>query len=1130
MKKALSLVVCFLLVVCAAAQANDPLRYASRSVLAEGRWVKIAVSQSGVYKLTYEEIASMGLEPSGVRLYGYGGKPLSQDFQAPYTDDLPEVAIFMEKGSDGVFSAGDYILFYAEATVGWRYSQAKGFSRFRNPYSDKGYYFLTSKADEGRRISAAESPAGLSLVETVSSFQDIALHEKDLTSIAKGGQEFFGEQMTASKPEVQVSFDARNLLPGEPIKAKISVISTAIYQANLGVYANGAFVSQFPLTPRNNNGYDKGAETLKELSHTPTETPNALTYRLILGNSSNETYLNYIELTTKNRLSISGDEFYFRHIPATISTTEATKMLVEGATQATQFWQITDPTNITRYPTATEQGKTSLLVPNDSERREFLAVNTKGNFPKPEILGEVANQNLHALPQADMVIITHRDFTAEAERLANFHRNHDGITTHVVDAEKIFNEFSSGTPDATAYRRLMKMFYDRSTQRGTPPRWLLLFGDGSYDNRRIESINPDQHRLLTYQAANSLNTILAYTSDDYFAYLDDTTKAMTTEAEMDIAVGRLPVMNATQAKTVVDKTIHYAQNTLKGDWKNRMLFVADDGDDNIHVSDCDQVAELTQSLNQDVLVRKLYLDAYKQETFSSTESYPMVEQILDNYIKQGVLMINYMGHGSHLNWANEKILTTGKIQAMVNDKYPIYVTATCDFSAYDQAEDSGGELLLWNSSGGTMALITTTRTVYTDGNKGLNLNLSTNLFKRDPQSNLPLTIGEILTRSKNSQTHTPNKFAFALLGDPALRLAYAHEGKVVTDSICGNEVVDEKMDTISALSEVRLSGHIADSEGNKTSSFNGILSINVFDKIENVQTLANDPGSTPFEYKDRPNPIFRGSAEVKNGEWTTTFLVPKDIKYNFGQGKVYYYAYEQDGMEANGSFERFIIGGENKDAKPDYEGPQIRLYMNSRQFTDGQRVNRSPLFIADLFDESGINTSGNGIGHDIVLRIEGSQEFTLNEYYISSFGDYRSGTVEYQLSDLEEGWYRMWFRAWDLQNNSSTAEISFEVSDKVRISSQLSIYPNPATDYVTFSIQHDRPYQGLEVRVRVFDLMGRTLWTSATERVTDAETTEIRWDFAAEGLHLPKGIYLVRVELNAKGEKPSYHTAKMSIK
>ncbi len=1130
MKKTLSIIIYLLSAVCLMAQANDPLRYASKSVLADGRWVKIAVSQSGVYKLSYEDIAAMGLEPGGVRLYGYGGKTISQDFQAPYTDDLPEVAIFMEKGSDGVFSAGDYILFYAEATIGWQYDKTKGFSHFRNPYSDKGYYFLSSKAGEGRRIAVAENPTGLSATATVDAYQDRELHEKDLISLAKGGQEFFGEQMTASKPEVQVSFDARNLLPNEPIKTKISVVATAVYQTSLDVYINGNLSGQFPLTPRHNNGYNKGAETLINFLHTPTEAQQTLLYRLILVGSANETYLNYVELYTKKILAINDDEYYFRHIPNIISNTEASKLLVEGATQATQFWQITDPLNITRYPTTTEQSKTSLLVANDLEKREFVAINTKGNFPKPEILGEIANQNLHALPQADMVIISHRDFTTEAERLARFHQNQDGIKTHVVDAEKIFNEFSSGTPDATAYRRFMKMFYDRSTQRGTPPRWLLLFGDGSYDNRGIETMNHDQRRLLTYQATNSLNTINAYTSDDYFTYLDDTTKAMTPESEMDIAVGRLPVMNATQAKTVVDKTIHYGENGLKGDWKNRMLFVADDGDDNIHVSDCDQVAELTQSLNQDILVRKLYLDAYKQETFSSTESYPMAEQILDNYIKQGVLMINFMGHGSHLNWTNEKILTTSKIQSMVNDKYPIYVTATCDFSSYDQTEDSGGELLLWNNTGGTMALITTSRTVYTDGNKTLNLNLSTNLFKRDSQTNLPLTIGEILTKSKNIQKNTPNKFAFALLGDPALRLAYAYEGKVVTDSICGNAVVSEKMDTISALSEVRLSGHIADQSGNKVSNFNGILSINVFDKIENVRTLANDPGSTPFEYNDRPNPIFRGSTEVRNGEWTTTFLVPKDIKYNFGQGKVYYYAYEQDGMEANGSFERFIIGGENKDAKPDHEGPQIHLYMNSRQFKDGQRVNRSPLFIADLFDESGINTSGNGIGHDIVLRMEGSQEFTLNEYYISNFGDYRSGTVEYQLSDLAEGRYKMWFRAWDLQNNSSTAEISFEVSDKVKIASQLSIYPNPATDHVTFSIQHDRPYQGLEVRVRVFDVMGKTLWISETERVTDSETTEIRWDFATKGLHLPKGIYLVRVELNAKGEKPAYHTAKMFVK
>ncbi|KGN76854.1 hypothetical protein HW49_11205 [Porphyromonadaceae bacterium COT-184 OH4590] len=1109
------------------AQTNDGNRYATNSVLSSGQWIKISVDRRGIYKLTYDDLKSMGITPEEVRIHGYGGALLSEDFTTPYIDDLPEVPIYMNKGADGVFNAGDYILFYAQANISWQYDTKKRtFSHTRNHYSDRGYYFVTSQAGEARQI-AFQNKDIQPPISTITDFLDYVYHEKDSINFAKGGREFYGEEFNQQKTSRSFNFEVPNV-ESRLSKMFIDLAGKSSSPSSMTININGVDVKSISLTRRYNNPYQVVELTKDTVSFTPGVT-NAFKVKLTYNNVSESANLNYFEINFRRKLTVVGDEFYFRATDY-IGKNSVNKFVLSNATNI-EIWDITDITNITKIHTYLE-GSQLTFTANTDKVREFLAINTQGSFSKPNVVGKIDNQNLHSMPQTDMVIIANKDFIPEANRLADYHRQKEEIRVNVVDAEHIFNEFSSGTPDATAYRRFTKMFYDRGKRNNDIPRWLLLFGDGVYDNRGIMGSGDESRKLLTYQAENSINTINAYTSDDYFAYLDDTDKAMVPDAQMDIAVGRMPVHTKEQAKTIVDKTISYIENNIRGEWKNRMLFIADDGDGNIHARDCDMVTEITQAQNPDILIKKLYLDAYKQETSTSTESYPMADNIFDNSIKKGVLMINFMGHGSHKGWTNEKLLTIPKITSMTNDKYPVFVTATCDFSAFDHFEHSGGEHLLWNKIGGTMALVTTTRTVYASGNADLNKYFSTNLFLKD-NKDLPLTIGEILQRAKNQQTNSPNKFAFTLLGDPSIRLLYPYEAKIVTDSINYKPVDASNPESVSALSEVVVSGHIKTRYGDKIDGYDGVLSVNVFDKLETIQTLANDNGSTPFSYKDRPNPIFRGSTNIVNGRWTFKFLVPKDIKYNFGTGKIVYYASENNlGMEANGSFEDFIVGGENPNPIHDDKGPDINLFINTRDFKEGQKVNSSPLFIADLYDQSGINTAGNGIGHDIVLKRskDDKEEVVLNDYYISNFGDYKSGTVEYQLNNLKKGRYNMWFRVWDLQNNSSSKQIAFEVSDDVIMDVSIDAYPNPATDFVTFAIQHDRPYKGLDITVRVYDIVGRTVWQSPLTKATTSNKTEVTWNFGSEGLSLNKGIYFVRVEIGVKGEQSVYKPVKLIIK
>jgi hypothetical protein len=1135
------------------ANAQNPAeRYVNNSVLKSGKWVKISIPKTGIYKLTYEDLSSMGISsPENVRIFGYGGALLREYYDTinepfPYIDDLPEVAIYMNKGGDNKFNAGDYVLFYGQGTVSWTYNTPPGYSskmfyHTLNYYANEAYYFVTSDAGTGKRVILKDAETETT-GNDITSFTYYDAHEVDLVNLASGGREFYGEEFNAQNISRTFTFNTPNVL-AQRMRMRVTAANKANVQATLNLTLNGANVGNVTMDAISQ--YDNAMNKQTFFSYTP-QAANQLEFTLTYSNPNATAYLNFLEFNAVRSLRIDKNEFYFRNVDK-LGLNQVNRFVVTGAGGTTQIWDITDKSNIEQLPVIRPNNETINFLAKTNELHEYLAVNVNASFPKPTIVGTIPNQNLHALPQTDFVIISPSEFIGEAERLAEAHRQIDGIRVTVVDAQKIYNEFSSGTPDGTAYRMLMKMFYDRGLQNNDLPQSLLLFGDGSYDNRALlNNTSNNIRRLLTYQNTNSTNTINAYTCDDYFGYMQDgdggstsTTSNLVAAQKMSIGVGRLPVYKLEQAKTVVDKTISYMENALRGIWKNRVLFLGDDEDKNEHVNYVDNVAKITEQQNPDILIRKLYLDAYKQETTAAGQRYPMVNTLLDNYIQQGILMVNYMGHGSPNAWTSEQVMTASKILNMANDKYPLFVTATCDFTCFDQFYDSGGEQFLWNKTGGTMALVSTVRTVYSAPNAKLNNYFAKSVFERDENDN-PITLGEAVKRAKNQQTDSSNKFAFALLGDPALKLVYPHEGKVATDSINHFAINSAVLDTLSALDEVTLAGHIETKLGDLITSFNGIVYVQVFDKIDTITTLCNDctGTDTAFRYLDRPNAIYSGSARVENGKFQFSFMVPKDIRYNFGTGRIVYYATEDNlGMEANGNIEGFIIGGESSNYIAENKGPDVTLYMNVPEFRNGGKVNSSPLFVANVYDESGINTIGNGIGHDIVMKLYQQknneyvllQELIVNDYYTSFLGSYKEGRVEYLLRDLEVGKYKIWFRVWDLQNNSTTDEISFEVSKDIKIGVETDYYYDPEIGEVTFVIDHNRPYKPLEITANVYDVAGRHLWTSARNVVTSGTHTEIKWNFKGEGMTSIQGIYLVRIEIAAKDEKSAFIPLKLII-
>lgn len=767
--------------------------------------------------------------------------------------------------------------------------------------------------------------------------------------------------------------------------------------------------------------------------------------------------------------------------------------------------------------------------------------------PAPITIGEptyvyrITNQDHHADAATDMVIIipTSQHLLAQAERLKAHHEQHDGLRVTIVPADELYNEFSSGTPDATAYRRYLKMLYDRATTPNDKPRYLLLFGDGAWDNRMLTSewsgYNPDDY-LLCYESENSFSQVNCYVSDDFFCLLDDEEVIQTTNGNSttyagkpDVAVGRLPARTPDEAKTLVNKIISYAQNEYAGPWQNEICMMGDDGNDNSHMKTADKVATMIESTYPNYNVDKIYWDAYQRTSSSTGYSYPDVTRLIKQQLQNGALMMNYCGHGAAYAMSHELVMKLTDFESQQSNYLPLWMTASCDIMPFDGQEENIGETVMLNSKGGGIAFFGTTRTVYATYNEVMNLAFTKHVLTPG------MAIGEAVRLAKcelveKSSDLTCNKLQYTLLGDPALQLNTPRQ-KMVVDSINGMPATQGIK--LAAGSIVKITGHVELNNETDT-DFNGIVTLSVRDAEETITCRLNDRSSTgadkAFVYQDRTNYLYRGSENVTEGVFHFTFAIPKDISYTDGSGLMTLYAINADKTRsAHGENESFELIGSST-ALTDSIGPSVYCYLNSKNFKNGGKVNTTPYFIAELYDDSGINASGSSIGHDLELIIDGdmNQTYNLNNYFEYDFGDYRSGSIGFSIPQLSIGTHKLLFRAWDILNNSTTTELLFEVSEDAGAGEfNVTCTQNPASTNTQFVITHDRPGSELKVTLDVFDLGGRQLWRQTDTVMATNDTVTIDWNLnVAGGSRLHTGLYLCRLTLNDGDSK----TIKLLIK
>jgi hypothetical protein len=1110
--------------------------YAASSVLSSGKWIKVAITEDGIYRIDYSTLKQRGLEePSNPRLFSNNTGQLSYYNNGTAPDDLNEAAIWLSKGADGVFNDGDYLLFFGKGTHRWIYDKSTDNYRFlRHNYSDTAFYFLTSGSEPGKMITEDAPPSGAP--DYISSSSDaLYIHESESQNLLQSGREWF-EPFRSQVIKIEPGFT--DLITSERIKYSIRVAARSSSQTQFGLYEDAIQKKNIIVQGVNLFNTTGTYAQITDSTGYIQSSSSAPAFQIRLNGQNSTGWLDYVKLQARQENVFKGTFTQYRD-SRSVSAGRTTTFVIRSQSENEIVWDITDQNNVKLVNYSKSGNQLSFNSSGDSLRT--FAVFLLSGAREPIIKqGFVPVQNLHASEAADMIIISHPLFLDYANMIADIHNN-EGLVSLVVTPGQIYNEFSGGIPDIAALRNFVRMKYLKQSGSNKPLKYLLLFGDGSYENKTPPPGNPNF--IPTYQSQNSNVTVSSFTSDDFYGLLEDGEgEADGTE---DIGIGRFPVSDTTEASIAISKIRKYLDPSNMGNWRNIICLTADDEDGNAHMIDAEGLASTINQKAPEFNIEKIYLDAFRQVTTATGQSYPDVNRAINDRINSGCLVFNYTGHGSENGLASEGVVKIEDINSWRNGgRLPLLITATCEFSRFDNVainigtgeftpQTSAGEMVFLKKEGGAIALMSTTRVVFSAPNFFLNRNIYNYAFERDSSGNTN-TLGDIIRLAKNNSGNGSNKRNFSLLGDPALKLAFPRYGKVVTDSV--NSVpAGMPTDSLKALSLITVAGHISDPKGVILNNFNGEVSPIIYDKDNNIRTLANDGGPV-MEFKMRNNIIFSGKTKAVDGRFRFNFVVPRDINYSFGDGKISYYAHD-DVSDMNGSFNDIIIGGFNNSSSTDTSGPDIRLFLNDTLFRNGGISDRNPVLLALIKDEAGINTTGAGIGHDLTgfLDNQRNSSFSLNNYYENDIDNYRKGRIEYNLTGLNEGKHTVTIKAWDIYNNSSERSLDFiVVSGDKFILRNVYNYPNPfiaSSNSTNITGELNKPGNELEVTISIYNISGKLIKIIRTiVPATGYTMPPVVWDGNDDsGNRVAKGIYPYYVKVTTYDGETSGASGRMII-
>ncbi|MDE6537294.1 MAG: type IX secretion system sortase PorU [Muribaculaceae bacterium] len=1092
-------------------QALEPSHYASNSVLSDGQWTRITVEKSGAQFIPVASLQAMGFSDiSKVNVYGIGGWMLPEYINTSTSDDLPLLPVV--RTPKGIY-------FFGTDNISWSRGNNTPYTHTINPYDTKSYYYISDRPADAHEMQAVAAPS--SADGAISTFTDRLLHESELAGIGESGRNLFGESFLNNRTQT-FSFSLPDL-KGETVIMKYRFGAKATPQSSIMVSANG---ERLPSTGddivrecANNQEFIRTATAIKTI-------PNAdekLNIQFSFSNTGVATIarLDYIELFYERRLRLKDGQLYFY-----TSSDMDGKATIEGCTADTRIWDVTVPWNPVEMKTMVNGSSATITLPKGYH--EYIAFTPDQVAQRPVSGEKVANQNIHAMEVPDMLIISYDEYMEGARRIARLHEEMDGMKVAVLRPEDIYNEFSGGLADVTAFKRLLKMWYDRKGADGI--RYCLLMGRPYYDNR---SLSPDAQALSyrplpIWQEPNSFTDTGSYSTDCYIAWLEDSEPGYSfSSAKMQVGVGRLPVKSSQEALEMAAKIEKYVKNPNYGAWRNKMMILADGIDDesqaDIKPDKANPRTFFDQSQNIYELLKttpggekyiydRVFLDAHKLEYTSVGRTYPTARtKMLANF--NDAVYINYLGHASPRNWSHENLFTWTDINSMSNRNLPILFGGTCEFAKWDANAVSGGELLVLNPNAGVIAMVIASRTVYITQNYQLNKALAPNLLLANEWGETP-RLGDFFRRGMNRLVDS-NKLRYCLIGDPALKFPQP-TSLVEIESINGSNPKEEgTVPEVKALGKVELSGKIVDSSGEKDETFNGLLDLVLLDAEKVVETKDTGKG-LDRTYNDRTSRLTSTTVRIENGSWKATLMLPSEIENNYSPAMISAYAWNQNtGREAHGISEDLYVYGYPEDMEIDAKAPEIEeFYLNSPSFKSGGVVSPNPVVFATLSDESGLNLSNSGIGHNMLLSLDGKKFYNdLSLYFSSDPSRPGAGMIAYPLEDIEPGKHTLELTVYDNANNSASAILEFNVGVAIDPAiTDLGTNVNPASTSVVFNIHVDRANSALDCMIEVFDLMGRTVWTKSQKVNTDMDAViNADWDLRDKGgVRVPRGIYLYR--------------------
>ncbi len=1092
----------------------------AHSVLASGKWFRISLQKTGIYKITYDDFVAMGfdpatLDPSKISVYGNGGGMLPESNATSRPDDLIENAIEVHDGGDGKLDPGDYVLFYGTSPDIWVLDPLTfQFSHQKNLYSDSTYYYVTVGSVAGKRVQQVPSLTDTALTHTLA-FIDHAFHEIDSVNLTQSGKTWVGESFSNYKTSSNISFDFPHIDSTATATIITHVLAASTLSSSFMLSDNKNFYQHIYISPVDPNTLIFANDSIKSSSYMNPPSHMNLTMTFMPNEPSAMGWLGYIEVTCRRKLTWTGPQMSFRD---PYQNSPIDEYRITGTNSSVVVWDVTNPGNTNQIIPLTTGDSTMIVYRADNDTmKEFIAFDRSFYYPV-QLSGPVANQDLHGMAPVNMVIVTHPLFRAQADSLADFHRKQSGLTVAVVDINQIFDEFGCGRHDLTALRDFMKMLYDKGYPDSSP-HYLLLFGIGTYDPKN--RVTNNDNYIPPYESNEYLSLTMSYVSDDYFGIMADTDgNAM--NGTIDIGIGRLPVNSIEQAQDVLHKILRYSSfnDSTMADWKNTFTFVADNPDSNTHMQQADQLADTVKNKYPVFNVKKIYNDAYRFTQSPSGLRSPDCEKAINQAVMDGSVVFSYTGHGGEDGWSETKILTLDDINSWTNTyRLPVFITATCEFGRFDNPNRAtGAVLVITKPNGGGIAIFTTTRKAFA----GANIQLAASFFSHIKSINGDANqkMGDLMRIVKNANSNNLYIRNFVLLGDPAQDIAFPLQ-QVVTTQING-QPADSIHDTLTGMSRITVKGEIRDTQGLKIGNYSGIVYPKVFDKPVTYTTIGNTPDSYPEAFQVQDRLLFSGKTSVTNGSFEFSFMVPKDIGLQYGRGKISYYSHDSL-TDANGYNSNFIIGGENPAEDTVIHGPAISLYMDNTKFVSGDQTSSNPLMLAFLRDSVGINNYNLGIGHDIVAVLDGddSHSIEMNDYYEPDTNSYSSGTISYPFSDLATGFHSLLLRAWNVYDIPGEKEIYFWVAGQQAPSiQQVKNFPNPLRTDTKFVFSSSNITGSIHVEIYIYSFTGQLVRT--IEKDVDESPGEVQvipWDGTGEnGMPLSNGIYPYRIVLQGSNE------------